>query len=152
VTKYYAKSLFTEEELDLLKPTHHFGPKLDLDEIGKQNQKLLENGCCRRWFNNRNYREAGMEIEMPCVRTDAVDIERRYNINGQLSENGQEDSWSFTGWVHLNFRTPFKKRLFLNHCVNRVLVEYNELILKNVCTACGRLKRTPKAIQCMWCL
>ena len=56
------------------------------------------------------------------------------------------------GWTVRGFDTyeDYEKELVVT--IERVLSSYPEIILNESCQLCGRLKRTPKAQQCMWCL
>lgn len=152
VRKHYSNVLFTNEEIQLLKPTHHYGPQLKKGEIGIFNPMASKEGCCGVGGDDRLYRKLG--LERPCVRKDAVDIEERYNLKevSQQLPGSVGYRWRCLGWVNLNFRSPRMAKAFLIQCINRVLKENNEVIFSNTCQICNRLKRTPKAIQCMWCL
>lgn len=64
----------------------------------------------------------------------------------------RHDAWAYIGWVNLNFKSPKMKKAFEVYVVNRILREKGDLVFKNACPTCARLRRTPYAKKCMWCM
>lgn len=147
VLKYYGKALLTEEERFLLKPTHHFGPKFQPDTIHISNSFTNKDGCCGEAVH---YETSG--LPRPCIRIDAKKIEDKYQLHEiDIPSLGSLDHWRCLGWVNFNFKSARMANAFRIRCVERLLTDHTETIFSNVCSACGRLQRTPKAKKCMWC-
>lgn len=144
VHRYHGKTLFTEEEKTLLRPTHHFGPQFDRENIiGFLNGSTDEDGCCG----------SSDRIDRPCISKDADKIEKKYKLRLiDMPEENFSVGWRCLGWVNFNFKSAKMANAFRIRCVDRLLTDHADLIFSNACPSCGKLRRTPKAKKCMWCL
>jgi len=142
VLRYHGADLLTDEEKHLLKPTNHFGPQFDPEDIMNfLNGSTEEDGCC-----------GGAHKEnRACISKDADKIEKKYKLHlVKMPEGDSYDYWRCLGWVNFNFKAARMANAFRIQCVERLLKNHCEVIFKNKCPTCGRLRRTPKAKICMW--
>lgn len=142
ILRYHGADLLTDEEKHLLKLTHHFGPQIDPHNfMNLLNGSTEEDGCCGS--ANRENR--------PCVSKDADKIEKKYKLHlVKISGDNSSDYWRCLGWVNFNFKSAQMLNAFRIQCVERLLQNYSDVIFKNQCPECGRLRRTPRAKRCMW--
>ena len=142
VLRYHGANFLTEEEKQLLRYTHHFGPQFDRENIMNfLNGNTKEDGCCGKAYEGKR----------SCVSKDADKTEKKYKLHlVKMPEGDYSDSWRCLGWVNFNFKSARMVNAFRIQCVERLLQTHSEIIFKNQCPTCGRLRRTPKAKQCIW--
>lgn len=86
-------------------------------------------------------------------------IEKKYRLSN--ISMGQADSYEqcclpdwlgHFGQFNPNFRSKNMEIKFRESCIKRIISEHYMEIYEDSCKCCNKLKRTPKAKKCMWCI